>query len=109
MFYLSNLWIVPLMPAAGAALMLLFGRRLPKQFVNVFCVGAVMLAFVWSALAVWQFTHSGLPRYENVLFTWLGSGGGKMLYTLRGGGPAEFVVNAGVLLDPLSCVWLLFV
>ena len=89
--------------------MLLFGRRLPKQLVNAFCVGAVALAFVWTALAVWQFTHSGLPRYEHVLFTWLGSGGGKMLYSLHGGGTAEFVVNAGVLLDPLSCVWLLFV
>jgi len=32
-----------------------------------------------------------------------------MLYTLYGGGHAEFVVNAGILLDPLSCIWLLFV
>jgi NADH-quinone oxidoreductase subunit L len=109
MFFLENIWIVPLMPAIGAAIMLLFGRQLPKKFVNVFCVGAVALSFVWTALAVWQFTHSGLPRYEHVLFTWLGSGGGHMLYSLHGGGTAEFVVNAGVLLDPLSCVWLLFV
>jgi len=58
---------------------------------------------------VWQFTHSGLPYYTHNLFTWLGSDGGKMLYTLHGGGTAEFVVKAGVLLDPLSCVWLLFV
>jgi NADH-quinone oxidoreductase subunit L len=89
--------------------MLLFGRQLAKNIVNAICVGSVALSFVWSALAVWQFTHSGLPLYENVLFTWLGSGGGKMLYTLHGGGTAQFVVNAGVLLDPLSCVWLLFV
>ncbi len=109
MFFLENIWIVPLMPAVGAAIMLLFGRQLPKKLVNVFCVGAVALSFVWTALAVWQFTHSGLPRYEHVLFTWLGSGGGHMLYSLHGGGTAEFVVNAGVLLDPLSCVWLLFV
>ena len=46
MFFLENIWIVPLMPAVGAALMLLFGRRLAKQFVNVFCVGAVALSFV---------------------------------------------------------------
>jgi NADH-quinone oxidoreductase subunit L len=109
MFFLTNIWIVPLMPAAGAALMLLFGRRLAKPLVNAICVSTVALSFVWTVLAVWQFTHSGLPCYEHVLFTWLGSGGGKMLYTLRGGGTAEFVVNAGVLLDPLSCVWLLFV
>ncbi len=109
MFFLENIWIVPLMPAAGAAIMLLFGRQLAKKLVNVICVGAVALSFVWTALAVLQFTHSGLPRYEHVLFTWLGSGGGHMLYTLHGGGTAEFVVKAGVLLDPLSCVWLLFV
>jgi NADH-quinone oxidoreductase subunit L len=109
MFFLENIWIVPLIPALGAAIMLLFGRRLPKIFVNVCCVGAVAMSFVWTVLAVWQFTHSGLPYYSHDLFTWLGSGGGRMLYTLHGGGTAEFVVKAGVLLDPLSCVWLLFV
>jgi NADH-quinone oxidoreductase subunit L len=109
MFFLSNIWMIPLMPAAGAALMLLFGRRMPKQLVNALCVSSVALSFVWSALAVWQFVHSGQPLYEHVLFTWLGSGGGKMLYTLHGGRSAEFVVHAGVLLDPLSSVWLLFV
>jgi NADH-quinone oxidoreductase subunit L len=109
MFFLENIWIVPLIPALGAAIMLLFGRRLPKTIVNTCCVGSVAMSFVWTALAVWQFTHSGLPHYEHVLFTWLGSGGGKMLFTLHGGGSAEFIVKAGVLLDPLSCVWLLFV
>jgi len=109
MFFLENIWIVPLIPALGAAIMLLFGKRLPKTVVNVCCVGAVAMSFVWTVLAVWQFTHSGLPYYSHDLFTWLGSGDGKMLYTLHGGGTAEFVVRAGVLLDPLSCVWLLFV
>ena len=109
MFFLTHIWIVPLLPAAGAALLLLFGRRLPKSVVNTICVGAVALAFLWSALAALQFVHNGQPRFEKELFTWLGSGGGKMLYTLYGGGHAEFVVNAGILLDPLSCIWLLFV
>ncbi|HUO59114.1 MAG TPA: hypothetical protein VMU24_00510, partial [Candidatus Acidoferrales bacterium] len=80
MFFLNHIWIVPLLPAAGAALMLLFGRRLPKSAVNTICVGAVVLAFLWSALAAWQFVHSGKPYADIPLFTWLGSGGGKMLY-----------------------------
>src|ERR1700692_852405 len=109
MFFLTNLWVVPLMPAAGAALMLLLGRRLPKQWVNALCVGAGARSFIWSVLAVWQFIDSGLPFVSRVLFTWLGSGNGKMMFPLHGGGSAEFVVRAGVLLDPLSCVWLLFV
>src|SRR6266496_5746702 len=73
------------------------------------CVGSVALSFAWSVVAVWQFAQTGLPIYTRVLFTWLGSGGGKLLFPLHGGGTAEFVVNAGVLLDPLSSVWLLFV
>jgi NADH-quinone oxidoreductase subunit L len=112
MFFLANIWIIPLMPAAGAAIMLLFGRRLAKNLVNTVCVGSVMLAFTWSVLAVWQFMQSGLPRYAPVFFTWLGSGAGIMtlpLNPLLGARSAEFVVNAGILLDPLSCVWLLFV
>jgi NADH-quinone oxidoreductase subunit L len=109
MFFLTHLWVVPLLPAAGAALMLLFGRRLPKTLVNFLCVGSVAATFAWAVVAVLEFTHSGLPYYENVLFTWLGSGTGATLFTLRGGGAAEFVVHAGILLDPLSSIWLLFV
>ena len=81
MFFLSTIWIVPLMPAAGAALMLLFGRRMPKPLVNAICVSSVAMTFIWTVLAVLQFTHSGLPRYEHVLFTWLGSGGGTTCFT----------------------------
>src|SRR6266498_3826003 len=109
MFFVDNIWIVPLMPAAGAALMLLFGRRMTKRWVDAICVGSVAMSFAWAALAVWQFIQTGLPFYTRVLFTWLGGGNGKLMFPLQGGGTAEFVVHAGVLLDPLSCVWLLFV
>ena len=109
MYFLTHIWMVPLLPAAGAAVMLLLGRRLPKSAVNVICVGAVALTFLWTVAAVLAFVHSGAPRYEAELYTWLGSGSGAQVYTLHGGGHAAFHVGAGVLLDPLSCVWLLFV
>jgi NADH-quinone oxidoreductase subunit L len=109
MFFIDNIWIVPLLPALGAALMLFFGRRMAKRAINTICVGSVALSFTWSVVAVWQFVQTGLPIYTRVLFTWLGSGGGQLLFPLQGGGTAEFVVHAGVLLDPLSSVWLLFV
>ncbi|MDR3763442.1 MAG: NADH-quinone oxidoreductase subunit L [Acidobacteriota bacterium] len=109
MFFLHNLWMVPLLPAAGAVLMLLFGRRLGKSAVNAICVGAVLAAFAWSALSVAQFVHAGEPRFHLSLFTWIGSGAGQLMVSLYGGGQAEFVVRAGMLLDPLSAVWLLFV
>ena len=90
--------------------MLLFGRRLPKPLVNTICVSSVALTFVWTVLAVLQFTHSGLPRYEHVLFTWLGSGGGSTCSTrCTAAEPLRSWSTPGVLLDPLSCVWLLFV
>ena len=107
--WLENIWIVPLLPACGAALMLLFGRKLAKSAVNAICVGSVALAFLWAVAAVLQFTGSGMPNYHRDLFTWLGSGGGKMLLPLHNGSHADFIVKAGVLLDPLSSIWLLFV
>ena len=42
MFFLKNIWLIPLLPAVGAALMLFFGRKLRKVTVNAVCVGAVV-------------------------------------------------------------------
>src|ERR1700679_2401844 len=38
-YFLAHIWLIPLFPLAGAALMLFFGRRLPNAVVNVVCVG----------------------------------------------------------------------
>ena len=56
MFFLNNIWLVPLLPAFGAAIMFFFGRKLQKATVSAVCVGAVALAFVFACLAVWQYT-----------------------------------------------------
>ena len=44
MFFLSNIWLIPLLPAIGAATMFFFGRKLQKSTVNAVCVGAVVMA-----------------------------------------------------------------
>ena len=54
MFFLDHIWLIPLFPAMGAAAMFFFGRKMSKQAVNVVCVGAVALTFVWACLAVRQ-------------------------------------------------------
>src|SRR5271154_5813062 len=135
MFFLSHIWLIPLLPAFGATLMFFFGRKLQKATVNAVCVGAVVLAFVFSCLAVWQYTDyarddPGKP-YQTILYTWLGSddvGAGvpppagaeplparaetpapTLTYLQRDGTPAPFHADAGFLLDPLSAIWLLFV
>jgi len=93
--------------------MLFFGRNLPKKSVNIVCVGAVVLAFLLACAAVWQYgdyAHDtpGKP-YQTILYTWLGTDTGHLNYSTHSGAPAQFMADAGFLLDPLSVIWLLFV
>jgi NADH-quinone oxidoreductase subunit L len=113
MFFLEHFWIILLLPLMGAAVMFFFGRRLSKQMVNWFCVGAVVLAFAWSCLAVWQYTHTWTPAhpgqpFEKILYTWIGGDTG-VPGVGHAGRPIQFNADAGYLLDPLSAIWLLFV
>src|SRR5690242_18239260 len=111
MQFLDKIWMIPLLPALGGALMFFFGRRLQKRTVSAVCVGAVALAFLWSCGAVWEYTHGNAASqpFEKVLYTWLGSDTGHLTYLMRNGQPAEFKAQVGFLLDPLSSIWLLFV
>jgi NADH-quinone oxidoreductase subunit L len=111
MFFLDHIWLIPLFPALGASLMFFFGRKFQKRTVSAVCVGAVVVAFLFSCVAVVQYeqSHSTGQPWETVLYTWLGSDTGHLTYTTRDGYPAEFKAQVGFLLDPLSAIWLLFV
>src|SRR5438045_5616143 len=113
MFFLSNIWLIPLLPALGAATMFFVGRKLQKSTVNAVCVGVVVIAFLLACGAVWQYSgysrHNPGKPYENILYTWLSSDTGHLTYLKRDGTPAAFKADAGFLLDPLSSIWLLFV
>jgi NADH-quinone oxidoreductase subunit L len=113
MFFLDHIWLIPLLPAFGAAIMFFFGRKLQKPAVNAVCVGVVVLAFLFACGAVVQYTHfsadhPGRP-FEKILYTWLGSDTGHLTYVTQKGTAAEFKAEVGFLLDPLSSIWLLFV
>src|SRR2546423_1056457 len=113
MFFLSHIWIIPLLPAFGAAIMFFFGRKLSKQAVDAVCVGVVVLAFLFACGAVSQYTrwshdYPGRP-FEKILYTWLGSDTGHLNFLKHDGTPAQFQADDGFLLDPLSSIWLLFV
>jgi len=113
LLFLDHIWLIPLLPAFGATLMFFFGRRLQKSWVSAICVGVVVLAFLMACGCVWQYTawadaHNHQP-YEKIVYTWLGTGTGHTTYTTREGSPATFQADAGLLLDPLSSIWLLFV
>jgi len=110
--FLNHIWLIPLFPAFGAAMMFFFGRRLQKSAVSAVCVGAVVVAFVFACLAVVQYTHfahgTGQP-FEKIVYTWLGSGDSGISFVKRDGTTAQFNADWGFLLDPLSAIWLLFV
>src|SRR5690349_24592208 len=113
MFFLERIWIIPLLPAFGAAMMFFFGRKLQKRTVSAVCVGVIVIAFVFSCLTVLQYNayadaHNHAP-FEKIIYTWLGSGTGNLTYLTQHGNPAEFKAEAGFLLDPLNAIWLLFV
>jgi NADH-quinone oxidoreductase subunit L len=114
MFFLEHIWIIPLLPMLGAALMFFFGRKLPKQAVSVICVGVVVVAFLMACGAVYEYSsvwtpaHPGQP-YEKVMYTWLGSDTPGIAIKTASGALVPFHADAGFLLDPLSGIWLLFV
>ena len=110
--FLTHIYLIPLFPAFGAAMMFFFGRRLQKATVNAVCVGAVVVAFLFACFTVAEYTHfahgTGQP-FEKIVYTWLGGGDGHLNFVKRDGTPASFNADAGFLLDPLSSIWLLFV
>src|ERR1700688_3787660 len=115
MLFLKYIWLIPLLPAFGAAVMFFFGRKLQKKTGSAVCVGMIVLAFVMACGAVWQYSawsstneHYHQP-YQTILYTWLGTDTGHMNYTIHCGSPTPFQADAGFLLDPLSSIWLLFV
>ena len=55
MFFLTHIWLIPLLPAFGAAVMFFFGRKLQKATVSAVCVGTIVLAFLMACGAVWQY------------------------------------------------------
>jgi NADH-quinone oxidoreductase subunit L len=89
-----HLWLIPILPLAGAAINGLFGRRFSRQM-----VAAVALAFCFAAfgMALWiaaRFSSLSLPHIES-LATWLRSG--------------SFSVDFSFAIDQLSLVMLLIV
>ena len=120
---LTRLWLIPLLPLAGFVINGLLGTRLSKRVVGLVACGAVLLAFLASATAVWQLTDgpglAGLAaaapagvevdvdarRVEVSLWEWLPAG----LARDRDGRLFDLTVDWGYQLDPLAAVLLLVV
>jgi len=106
-YFLAHIWLIPLFPLAGAALMFFFGRRLPNTGVNAVCVGSVFLSMVYAFGAIIQLIARpvGQRVVEVILFDWVPAGA---MHTFSGR-LVNFNAQWGMLLDPLSCVMLFVV
>ncbi|MGH9778088.1 MAG: NADH-quinone oxidoreductase subunit L [Candidatus Acidiferrales bacterium] len=105
--FLDAVWLVPLLPATGALLMLLIGRRLPKPMVSAICCGSVGLAFLTSlGIFVEMLGRAPADRlFERTFFTWIPS----VPVLLETGAWGQLEVSWGFLVDPLSTVMILVV
>jgi len=92
-----HLWIIPILPLAGAAINGLLGKRFSKALVNTIALGSTALAFgyaLWVAAQFFGMPSSAIPYIENSR-RWMTSG--------------SFSVEYGFWLDQLSLVMLLIV
>jgi len=106
-YFLEHIWLVPLLPVATAAMMLLFGRRLKNSAVSLLSVGSVGVSFLYALGAVRELCAlpAGQRVFEKVLFEWVPLGP----FHTAAGRLGDFVAPWGLLLDPLSAVMILVV
>jgi NADH-quinone oxidoreductase subunit L len=91
---MNRLWLIPLLPFAGAALNGLLGRKPAKGLVTAIGLGAPLASLLLALYAFVQYLGQAPQPFEKVLYAWT-----------AGGLPIDFAF----LLDPLSAVMLLIV
>ena len=94
---IEYLWLIPMIPLAGAAINGLAGRRFPKPAISLTGCGASGISFVLAILSFIELLRLAPDQrnLQRVYFTWIASG--------------DFVAKAELLLDPLSAVMILVV
>ncbi len=88
------LWLIPLLPLAGAAINGFFGRRSSKKAITAVALVFCGAAFAMALLIAWGFSSASAPYYFN-LAHWIRAG--------------NFQVDFSFYLDQLSLVMLLVV
>jgi NADH-quinone oxidoreductase subunit L len=95
MGWLNFLWLVPVLPLAGAALNGLLGPRVPRRVTTTVALGAPGLSLLIGLGAVWGYVQELSPApFEQALYAWT---------------TGELAIDVAFLLDPLSAVMLLVV
>ena len=126
MFFLESIWLIPMFPLLGAAIMLLLGRRLDAQHplgppeddespghhrfspgrrvIDILCPGMVLVSFIFSVGAILQLQGVSGHSYEVVKWTWFAG-----LDSGTDVGVRAFTAEWGFLLDSLSSVMVLVI
>ena len=89
-----NLWLIPILPLAGAAINGFLGKKSSRTAVSTVALFFSGAAFLWALLAAWRSLSISLP-YQEYLAHWIRSG--------------SFSVDFAFYLDQLSLVMLLVV
>jgi NADH-quinone oxidoreductase subunit L len=91
-------WIIPALPALGAVVLLLFGKRLAGSQAGWLATATIGLSFVWSVVMFFALQSQSADHREHsyTLWQWFA-------------GTGSFKVPFGVLVDPLSVTMILFV
>ncbi len=90
-------WLIPLFPAVGAVVLLLFGKRIGDPIAGWIATAMIFLSFVASVIAFFALHSLPADQRSNISqgFTWIQAGG--------------FSVDFRFLVDPLSSTMTLFV
>ncbi|MEA2603448.1 MAG: NADH-quinone oxidoreductase subunit [Acidobacteriota bacterium] len=91
---LSLLWLIPILPLAGAALNGLLGWRFPKALVTLVGVGAPLLSLLVALGCLWEYAHGSSEAFNQVLYAWTAG---------------DLSIPVAFLLDRLSAVMLFIV
>jgi NADH-quinone oxidoreductase subunit L len=124
------IWLVPLLPLAGAALNGILGRRFrfSEKLISGIAVGTVALSFIISLTAVYSYGFSGDAQWPNpyvttqTVFTWIPGGAVRQSLGEVSAAPTDHAANQPATgrtsllniewsyqLDPLSSIFMLII
>jgi len=89
---MQALWLVPILPLAGALLLLLLGARFPRRAAALIGCASVGLAWLVDLIVTAGYFSNHLPAFHQVLYQWLPA--------------APLRVPLALYLDPLSLVFM---
>jgi len=96
--FLDFAWVIPALPALGAVVLLVFGKRIGEPKAGWIATGLIATSFVWSLITFFALQSQSAAHREHTYTLWQWFAG-----------TGTFKVPLGVLVDPLSVTMILFV